>query len=73
MEWNLEEALDYYRGQGAPGDQNALKNLLQEIQREFSAIPAWIPARIAAAYGIKESYLLAIIRRFPAADWENGG
>ena len=31
MEWNLEEALDYYRRQGAPGDQNALIALLKEI------------------------------------------
>lgn len=29
MEWNLEEALDYYRRQGAPGDQNALIALLK--------------------------------------------
>ena len=28
MDWNLDEALEYYRRQGAPGDQNALIALL---------------------------------------------
>ena len=37
----------YYKGQGAPGDQNALVNLLRE------------------ALGVKESFLLAVIRRIP--------
>ena len=27
MNWDLNEAIAYYRGQGAPGDQNALVNL----------------------------------------------
>ena len=40
MEWNLDEALDYYHRQGAPGDQNALISLLKEIQKENGCIPA---------------------------------
>ena len=67
MAWTLEEALSYYRSQGAPGDQNALVNLMKEIQAEHGgAIPRHIPARIGACYGVKESYLLAVIRRFPS-------
>lgn len=67
MSWNFEEALDYYRSQGAPSDQNALKNLLSEIQQEhFGSIPAWVLPRIAAAYGIKETFLTAVIRRYPS-------
>ena len=31
MSWDWKEAVDYYRSQGAPGDQNALRNLLGEI------------------------------------------
>lgn len=66
MEWNLEEALQWYKSQGAPGDQNALVNLLTELQQENGgSIPRDMPGRIAEAYGIKESYLLAIIRRMP--------
>ena len=32
MSWNLEEAVTYYRSQGAPGDQNAVINLLREME-----------------------------------------
>ena len=28
MDWNLQEAVTYYRRQGAPGDQLALVSLL---------------------------------------------
>lgn len=66
MEWNLEEALDYYRRQGAPGDQNALIALLKEIQKENGCIPAETPAAIAEAYGIREPLVLALIRRVPS-------
>ena len=66
MEWDLEEALDYYRRQGAPGDQNALIALLKEIQKENGCIPAETPAAIAAAYGIREPLVLALIRRVPS-------
>ena len=66
MEWNLDEALDYYRRQGAPGDQNALITLLKEIQRENGCIPAGTPAKIADYYGIKEPLVLALIRRIPS-------
>ena len=66
MEWNLEEALDYYRRQGAPGDQNALIALLKEIQKENGCIPSETPAEIAAAYEIREPLVLALIRRVPS-------
>lgn len=71
MEWKLEEALDYYRRQGAPGDQNALTNLLREVQSEHGAIPGWMLGEIAAAYGIKETFLQAIVRRIPRLRLEN--
>ena len=66
MEWNLDEALHYYRRQGAPGDQNALIALLKEIQRENGCIPAGTPAKIADCYGIKEPLVRALIRRIPS-------
>ena len=34
MAWNLEEAMHYYKKQGAPRDQSALVSLLREIQQE---------------------------------------
>jgi len=67
MDWNLEEAIGYYRKQGAPRDQNALVNLLREIQQETGrSIPKRMLGPIAEAYGVKESLLLALIRRYPS-------
>ena len=67
MNWNLEEALTYYRRQGAPADQSALIALLREIQQEHGgSIPAPILPEIAESYGIRESLLQAIIKRIPS-------
>jgi len=71
MEWKLEEALQWYRAQGAPADQQALKELLREVQREHGAIPQWMLTSIAEYYGIRETFLQAIIRRAPGLRLEN--
>lgn len=66
MAWNLSEALDYYKRQGAPADQSAVISLLTEVQQEQgSSIPKYLLAEIAAYYAVKEALLLAIIRRIP--------
>ena len=65
MAWELKDAVSYYKKQGAPGDQNALISLLREIQEEFGAIPAHLLPETAAILGVKESFLLAVIRRQP--------
>ena len=67
MAFSLEEAVAYYKKQGAPSDQSALVSLLREVQQENggaiskSALPA-----LAESLGVKESYLLAVIRRIPS-------
>ena len=67
MNFDLKEAVDYYRRQGAPGDQNALRNLLTEIQEAHGGtIPKGILPHTAEALGVKESFLSAIIRRVPS-------
>lgn len=66
MEWNLEEALQYYQKQGAPRDQTACLNLLKEIQQEHSGIPRWMLARAAEVWNTKEGLLLALVRRIPS-------
>lgn len=72
MSWDLSEAIDYYRRQGAPGDQNALRNLLSEVQEAHGgAIPGYLLPRIAADLGTKESFLAAIIRRIPSLRLKN--
>ncbi len=66
MSWKLEEAIAYYQSQGAPQDQNALVSLLTEIQHENrGAIPSSVLPAVSEAYGVKDSYLLALIKRIP--------
>lgn len=66
MEWNLQEAVEYYRRQGAPSDQAAVVSLLRELQQNFGGtIPAGELAAAAQALGVKETFLLAIVRRIP--------
>ena len=72
MNWNLTEAIEYYRRQGAPGDQNALRNLLAEVQAESGgAIPGYLLDEIARELGTKASFLAAIIRRIPSLRLKN--
>ena len=67
MDWTLEEALEYYRRMGAPGDQTALTGLLREIQQHHGGgIPKGLLPAVAEGYGIRESLLLALIRRIPS-------
>ena len=66
MDFDMTEALEYYKGLGAPGDQNALVALLKEIQQAHGGLPAYLLPRIAESYGIKEALLLALIRRIPS-------
>jgi NADH:ubiquinone oxidoreductase subunit E len=65
--WNLEEAVAYYKKQGAPSDQSALVSLLRETQRENgNAIPKGLLTAMAEGLCVKESYLLAIVKRIPS-------
>ena len=67
MNFDLKEAIDYYRRQGAPGDQNALRNLLAEVQEAHDgAIPGILLSTIADGLGPKESFLPAMIRLIPS-------
>lgn len=67
MNWNLEEAIEYYKKQGAPGDQGAVISLLREAQEAHGgSIPRHVLGSIAAGLGTKESFLLALIRRIPS-------
>ena len=67
MAWDMQEAVEYYKKQGAPGDQSALIGLLREIQQEHGdRIPQYLLPQVAAILSVKDSYLLAIIRRIPS-------
>ena len=62
----MKEILDYYRRQGAPSDQTALVNLLKELQQTYGAVPKWAVGEIAEEYKIKESFILAVVKRIPS-------
>ena len=67
MAWDLEEAIAWHRAAGAPGDQTALIGLLREVQQESGgSSPRPALGRIAEVCGLKDSYLLALIRRIPS-------
>ena len=66
MLWNLQEAIEYYRKQGAPADQGALISLLREIQRENGGISRGDIGIIAQTFSVKEGLLLALIKRIPS-------
>ena len=67
MAFSLEEAVAYYKKQGAPSDQSALVSLLREVQQENGgAIPRSALPALTKGLGVKESYLLAVIRRIPS-------
>ena len=66
MSWQLNEALSYYKNQGAPSDQNALMSLLKEIQAENGSISKADVTMISEAYSIKESLINALVTRIPS-------
>ena len=67
MAWSIDEAIQYYKPQGAPTDQNALISLLREVQKENGGrIPLLLIRKIANSYGIKEGIALALIKRIPS-------
>ena len=65
MNWDLKEAIAYYRRQGAPSDQQALISLLKEANQHHQGISREMLTQITEAYGIRESILHALIRRIP--------
>lgn len=67
MSWNAEETIRYYKNQGAPGDQSAVIALLREAQAENGgSIPHSFINTAAQAYSVKESFLMAIVKRIPS-------
>ena len=67
MQWDLHEAIAYYRKMGAPSDQSAVVGLLREVQENTNgSIPADLLPVIAAGLGSKEALLTALIRRIPS-------
>jgi len=63
----MDEIVEYYRRQGAPGDQQAVIALLRELQTLYGgSIPPWVPNTVAEKLGTKPGLLLVLIRRIPS-------
>ena len=71
MNWNLEEAIAFYKRQGAPRDQSALVSLLKEVQQHSGMISQASLRSIAESLEAKETYLTAVIRRIPSLRLDN--
>lgn len=64
--WNIDEAIAYYRDQGAPGDQQMLIALLREIQQETGPLTQEVLLKVESALALSASMLPALIRRVPS-------
>ena len=69
----LQDILAYYQARGAAGDQQMLVALLREVQELYhGVIPGGALAEAAAALGVKESFLSAVVKRYPSLRTEGG-
>ena len=69
---DMQELIEYYREQGAPGDQQMVIALLREMQQEDGGVlSADAIRKVAGAYAMKETMLMALIRRVPGLLYED--
>lgn len=65
--WNIHEAVEYYKGQDAPQNQFALVELLKEAQEHNGGVLTdCLIEDIAALLNIKATFLNAVIKRYPS-------
>lgn len=73
MNQTPEAIISWYRQQGAPGDQAALVSMLEELQDlDGGTISPATAAQAAEALKVKETYLRAVIKRFPRLRLDEG-
>lgn len=66
-DWNIHEAVEYYKGQDAPQNQFALVELLKEAQEHNGGVLTdCLIEDIAALLNIKVAFLNAVIKRYPS-------
>lgn len=65
--WNIHEAVEYYKRQDAPQNQFALVELLKEVQEHNGGVLTDIAVEeIAALLNTKVTFLNAVIKRYPS-------
>lgn len=68
----IQHLIEYYRDQGAPGDQQMLLSLLREVQEECGGkLLQSALNTIADAYRVKDTFLKALINRIPTLHLED--
>lgn len=66
-DWNIHEAVEYYKGQDAPQNQFALVELLKEAQEHNGGVLTdCLIEDVAALLNIKVTFLNAVIKRYPS-------
>ena len=72
MQAHIHDLIEYFRIQGAPGDQQMLIMLLREVQQADGGVLSGATlADICDAYSLKPSFLQAFIRRIPSLRCED--
>ena len=62
----LVQIIADYKCMGAPADQAVLISMLKQVQQLYGGIPSYLLGEIARELAVKESFLLAVIRRIPS-------
>lgn len=66
-DWNIHEAVEYYKGQDAPQNQFAMVELLKEAQEHNGGVLTdCLIEDIATLLNIKVTFLNAVIKRYPS-------
>lgn len=71
MEEQIQEIMEYYTKEGETISQEDLVNMLREIQEVKGCIPAAVQKQVAEAAKVKETFLAALIKRYPSLKAEN--
>ena len=66
----MDEIVAYYKKMGAPADQTVLVQLLKELQQQ-GILRGDMLSQLSEQLGVKESFLLAVIRRIPGLRLED--
>ena len=71
MEEQIREIIEYYTKEGEMISQEDLVNMLREIQDVKGCIPAAVQKQVAEVTKMKETFLAAVIKRYPSLKAEN--
>lgn len=71
MEEQIQEIIEYYTSGGGSVAQEDLVSMLREIQDVKGCIPASVQKQVAEAANVKETFLAALIKRYPSLKAEH--